>query len=414
MTPTLAMLLESAIRTSLLGVSIAVAIKLARLRDARAETMIWTTVLLAALSMPLLHMAMRGTIAVPLPDFFLPPATVTGVSMPDITPNVGASPFDWLCVHGEQLLWIAYGLIAALNLARLATGVILTIRIWRAATTIAAPWAYGRAIRASASVAAPLSFGTAILLPADYHSWPQAKLIAVLAHERSHVQRGDFFIQFAAGIYRALFWFSPFAWWLQHKLCELAETASDEAAVQHIKDRASYAEILIEVSRCASGLPAQTALAQVSMAKGPDIAWRVERILNESRERNVGATARLLAVSAILPAAGLIAGAQAAVPHTALPVMMMQPAIETMALAEAAAPTTPAPSARPAARPATAQAPHPVKRIARESVSYNPRALLGTSEAVLGTALIPTEDAKRKTKTGHDNAVILNPANFAE
>ena len=112
------------------------------------------------------------------------------------------------------------------------------------------------------------------------------KLQAVLAHEESHIGRGDFFIQLLAALYRAVFWFSPFAWWLQARLCALAEAASDEAAIQRLDDRATYAEILVDVSRHANSLA-----IPVAMAKGPDIRWRVDRILGANRERRLGAAA---------------------------------------------------------------------------------------------------------------------------
>ena len=46
---------------------------------------------------------------------------------------------------------------------------------------------------------------------ADYDEWDQEKLRIVLAHERSRVRQGDFYIQALAGFYVALFWFSPWA-----------------------------------------------------------------------------------------------------------------------------------------------------------------------------------------------------------
>ena len=61
---------------------------------------------------------------------------------------------------------------------------------------------------------------------------------------------------------------------LRKRLCELAEAASDEAAIRLLDDRASYAEILVDASRRAQGVP-----VQVAMAKGPNIHWRIDRIL---------------------------------------------------------------------------------------------------------------------------------------
>ena len=58
-----------------------------------------------------------------------------------------------------------------------------------------------------------------------------AKLDAVIAHEVSHVVRRDALTQRLSLLHRAIFWFSPLAWWLDRHLAELAEQASDEAAL---------------------------------------------------------------------------------------------------------------------------------------------------------------------------------------
>ncbi len=67
------------------------------------------------------------------------------------------------------------------------------------------------------------------MLPADYTEWDSEKLRIVLAHERSHVRQGDFYLQTLAGLYAVLFWFSPLGWWLKRKLSDLSETISDRA-----------------------------------------------------------------------------------------------------------------------------------------------------------------------------------------
>ena len=46
----------------------------------------------------------------------------------------------------------------------------------------------------------------------------------MLAHEVSHVERHDALTQRLALIHRAIFWFSPLAWWLERKLAAVAET----------------------------------------------------------------------------------------------------------------------------------------------------------------------------------------------
>ncbi len=213
-------------------------------------------------------------------------------------------------MHWLQLSWCAYALMALAGLARLGVGLIFTARLYRASQPVEAPWADNRRIRHSNRITGPVSGGSWIILPGDYPDWSAKKLAAVLAHEQAHLDRGDFFIQLLAVLYRILFWFSFFAWWLQAHLCALAETASDEAAVRLINDRATYAEILIDVSRKVRGTAVFTA-----MAKGPNIRLRLDHILTDApAERCLGRWARVLAATAILPVAGLLASANAEVP----------------------------------------------------------------------------------------------------
>ena len=65
----LPVLLDSALRSFFLGLLVLSVLKLARLRDSRTETAIWTSVLIAALSMPVLsrHMPALLLVLPPLP-----------------------------------------------------------------------------------------------------------------------------------------------------------------------------------------------------------------------------------------------------------------------------------------------------------------------------------------------------------
>ena len=414
MSAPLTLLLDAALRACALGMAVALLLKLARLRDARAEILIWTAVLLAALAMPLLRAGPPGWLAVPMPhvgfvhvtsgtDFATasgPVITLLGKGQSVALVSSSAPFFQprWLLDYGARLLGPLYALAVLIQLARLATGLLLTMRLYRTAMPIAEGWAAGRAIRASAAVAGPISFGRCILLPADYAGWSRNKLLAVLAHEESHVGRGDFFIQLLANLYRAAFWFSPFAWWLQARLCALAEAASDEAAIQCLEDRATYAEILVEVSRCAHGLP-----IQIAMAKGPDIHWRVERILGESRERRLGLTARLAAVSAILPAALIVAGAHAAVPPARTRLPMFTPL--TVNEHVAAAPVQDRVAAAQPVKAAPARRARPIRAVTEPDVTYNPRALLDEPSVAVIPAIV--SDARRHKNNNNEHAAFV-------
>jgi beta-lactamase regulating signal transducer with metallopeptidase domain len=408
----LSLLLDSALRSAVLGLLIWALLSLARLRDVRAEILIWTTVLLAALAMPLLRLEVPAGLALPLPRLALHPIAlhVAPAAAPHSLPLLAGKAAVLAMVSGGLTLprvnWVAglwglYALVVLFQLARLATGLVLTARLYRAACPVSEAWAQGRAIRASTAVAGPISFGRCILLPADYAQWSRTKLEAVLAHEESHIGRGDFFIHLLAALYRAVFWFSPFAWWLQARLCALAEAASDEAAIQRLDDPATYAEILVDVSRRAHGLP-----IQVAMAKGPDIRWRVDRILRARRQRRLGVLAQFAAAAAILPAALAVAGAHAAIPPAASTLPRYMPlAINAPMMAEATPDTAPAPTPRPAKAGSARRA----SRTSDEDadVSYNPRALLNAPDVAVIPALVPLSDGHNR-KNRENAAIILD------
>jgi bla regulator protein blaR1 len=118
-----------------------------------------------------------------------------------------------------------------------------------------------------------------ILLPAGWREWDSDEFAAVLAHELSHVKRHDALVQRVALIHRALFWFSPLAWWLNHHLAELSEQASDEAALAAGADRTRYAETLLGFFAELEAVPQRVWWHGVSMAKAGQAEKRVERIL---------------------------------------------------------------------------------------------------------------------------------------
>jgi hypothetical protein len=140
-------------------------------------------------------------------------------------------------------------------------------------------------LKESAALSVPATVGIrrpVILLPEDWRAWTQEKLEAVLAHEISHVARRDALTQLLSLLHRAVFWFSPLAWWLDHQLTELAEQASDEAALAGGADRTLYAETLLGFFAQLDSVPGRVRWQALSMASrtGPGRAERrVDQIL---------------------------------------------------------------------------------------------------------------------------------------
>jgi len=109
-------------------------------------------------------------------------------------------------------------------------------------------------VRSSYRIPSPVTIGSGIVLPASYTEWDMKKLKTVLAHERSHVRQFDFYLQLLAGLYTALFWFSPLGWWLRRTLISLGEAIGDRAGIDAAASRSGYAEILLEFA----AMPRQT------------------------------------------------------------------------------------------------------------------------------------------------------------
>lgn len=160
-----------------------------------------------------------------------------------------------------------------------------------------------------------------ILLPADWREWDEAKLDAVLAHEVSHVARRDALTQRLSLIHRAVFWFSPLAWWIDRQVTELAEEASDEAALAGGADQARYAETLLGFFAELEAAPGRIHWEGVSMAKGIRSAKgcraerRVERILEWKGTLSMRKSLLAVIVALALPIIFLAASAQPSVAH---------------------------------------------------------------------------------------------------
>jgi beta-lactamase regulating signal transducer with metallopeptidase domain len=204
--------------------------------------------------------------------------------------------------------WLLYLAVCAGLLLRLIYGLAAAARLWRTAEPIApdslpgpsSRLAEGLSLRTSRLVASPVTLGSGVLLPAEYLEWDTVKLRIVLAHERSHVRQGDFYLQMLAGLYAIVFWFSPLGWWLKRKLSDLGETISDRAGLREAANSSSYAQILLEFA----AMPRPT-LQGVAMARRSNLSERIERLLNDSifHQAFVGSRRRALVAVLLVPAA---------------------------------------------------------------------------------------------------------------
>jgi hypothetical protein len=314
----LAVVAEAALRSLLIGGAVWTGLYLFRVRNPHVHMTSWLMVLLASLSMPLLMRCSIFTItlqslpAVARADGGLNAASLWPIEAPSgltdkalhLDMGNGVAPpqirpvFDWW-----TFATAIYALVAGLFLARFALGLGLTWRLARAARSIDQPWAAPRDVRVSAAIKGPVTFGSTILLPPQYTEWDALKRHAVMAHESAHVARGDFYVLLLASFNRAIFWFSPLAWWQLIRLAELAEIISDARALEGFEDRLSYAEILLDL------VQVQRIPAALEMARASTLRARVERILDDAAvPASAGLRKRIWTAAVIAPVVSIAAG----------------------------------------------------------------------------------------------------------
>jgi hypothetical protein len=333
------LLLESSLRSLALGVAVWLGLALLRVRNPRAQMTAWTVVLIASLAMPALMHRLTVTIPAAVPPLHLVESlssTLSGplseeveisalppqgsLAVPHVaepgavrTRAVPSHPadrrgFGWTGFDWRALSAAIYVLVAGVMLLRLLTGLLLSVRIVRAARPIHEGWAAGADVRLSDDVAMPVTFGSTVLLPGEYTDWSEAKRLAVLSHERAHVAHRDFYVLLLAALNRAVFWFNPLAWWQLFRIAELAEIISDDAALEILDDRPSYAGILLDLASSIDEPP-----VAIAMARACTLCTRVERILAETAvPARMGWRKR--AMVAIVLAPGVMFSAGAVVP----------------------------------------------------------------------------------------------------
>jgi beta-lactamase regulating signal transducer with metallopeptidase domain len=283
----LAVLAESALRSLLLGAAVWVGLQLFRVRNPYLHMTSWILVLLASLAMPLLMHWTTVTVTlapsvIEAPAHLWPAALPEQMppsippSLPSISPVTDAPrPALSHAVDWWPLVTAIYACVAGLLLLRLALGLRLTGQLVRRATPLQAPWTADADVRVCRQVGGPVTFGATILLPPDYAGWDLPKRQAVLAHESAHVANRDFYLLLLAALNRAVFWFSPFAWWQAFRLAELAEMISDARALEVVGDRLTYAQVLLDLVQHRRQAP-----AGLHMARACTVRSRVERILD--------------------------------------------------------------------------------------------------------------------------------------
>jgi beta-lactamase regulating signal transducer with metallopeptidase domain len=314
-------LLNSAARATILAAAAGIGLAALRVKNTSVRLLVWTWVLYGALAIPFvgklvppLSIATPAVLAQknasehqmqrtePLPvsmaatrirEIRRARADATaGSNIAGTSSSVGQVPLKSprSVSFGTAMPWSVMGIglylaVALVFLARFVAGLVFTSRLIRGAKRIDEPrvCAVAPQVAESALVSVPVTVGAIhprILLPTTWREWDDATVNAVLAHEVSHVQRRDTLTQQLSLLHRAIFWFSPFAWWLDRHLASLAEQASDEAALSHGADRNAYARVLLGFFEVLQTGAERVQWQGVSMAKAGQAELRLEKILS--------------------------------------------------------------------------------------------------------------------------------------
>jgi hypothetical protein len=304
-----------------------------------------------------------------------------------------------------------YCAVFGVLLMRLGYGLAMAARIWHAAEPVALDFALGFdsrfAVRSSSAVYSPVTLGSGVLLPSDFRQWDVEKLRIVLAHEESHIRHADFYLQVVAGLYGAVFWFSPLGWWLKRKLSELSEAISDLAGLEEAASRITYAQLLVEFA----ALPRPT-LIGVAMARTSNLSLRIDRLLDETIFRQAFAGKRRLLLAVLLVPVALFAATAVlrveAAGQTAPPpppaVQVAVPAAPPEPLTGVSNPdASPAPAAAPSAVPAP---PNPPDVTAPAAPTTYPHAYGEIHDSADDKAASQSSDQSSSTSESRDNVSI--------
>lgn len=302
------LILEAAGRSCVMGSIIWLALRVLRVRQIRALRLAWLLALGGALLMPVFAGLQIGLQVLPAAAVATTDlgTTPSGAMQARAIQENAASQFG---IGAAGIGAVRLGLVAiyfatsGLLLLRLVRGVGAARRIRRRATPIDSGMSC-LDVRVSGLVTAPVTIGTSIILPEGYTGWTQDRLKVVLGHESAHVRQRDFQVQLLAGLHCALFWFSPFSWWLRRQLADLGEALSDHAGVQNAASRARYAEILLSFARGAEPTESEPTAA-VAMARSSNLSARIERLLGEGFHQCFANRPRAVLAAALVAAMAL-------------------------------------------------------------------------------------------------------------
>lgn len=266
------LLFECSLRAALIIGGAAIVLSAMKVKEPTAKHQIWTGVLALMLLLPIwTSWGPKASLRV------LPPLTHARTNQA-VFPIETRSPSAALSAATNPELTLLFGIYVlgvCLLLLRLGIGTLRSRSVAREAVL-------RESLLTSSLCAAPVTVGflhPKLILPSQWERWPKAQLDAVLTHESEHARRRHPLIQWFALLNRALFWFHPLAWWLEHHLSTLAEESCDSVVLTQGHDPRAYSEYLIDIARGVKQSGVRLNIAGLAMP-GSSLARRIHRILD--------------------------------------------------------------------------------------------------------------------------------------
>lgn len=150
-----------------------------------------------------------------------------------------------------------------------------------------------------------------IILPADAGGWTGECARIVLRHELAHVRRGDWTVQMAGELLRAVYWFNPLVWIACTRLRQESEHACDDAVLASGVDATDYASHLLDLARTLNAAR-HVSVPAPAMARASSLEGRISAMLNDRLDRRpLTASLRIAVAVAFAIVTVTIAGAGA-------------------------------------------------------------------------------------------------------
>lgn len=276
----IAVLIEAAVRSSVLMLAAWLLIRALRVSNPRVERFGWLSVLAASIAMPFAMQAFRWPAALTPSAPWLPDASIGAMT-------ISESTLGWSVI----LIATYVGVLTVLSLRQ----VVGLVRLWRIRSSAKVLADDLDDVRVSTAVTAPATIFSTILVPSDFAAWSASERDAVLTHERTHIAHKDFYVQVLAQFHRHIFWFNPLAWWLPRRLALLSEHISDDAAIESSSTPVAYAELLLAFAK-----KSMSSEQVIAMARPATLAVRIERILQGARDSTRTNKWKLIGVAAAL------------------------------------------------------------------------------------------------------------------